>query len=175
MARRTLWLSLIGGAALGLAGWMTPPSAAAPVLQRRVPATATPPADVAPLQLANLTRYTRVATSPRLPGRDPFSFDRPPSVPPAPTTRGQEARWRVAVTVLPPPATDPLPVLAGIAEQQETGSVVRTGVLTEGDGGVRFVLEGQRVGRVYRVAEVGPDRVVLVHTGTGQTSELLLK
>ena len=52
---------------------------------------------------------------------------------------------------------------------------MRTAVLTDLDGTVRFALIGQVVGEVFRVAAIDPDRVTLVNARTGQTSQLLLK
>ena len=52
---------------------------------------------------------------------------------------------------------------------------MRTAVLTDLDGTVRFAVIGQVVADVFRISAIEADRIVLVNARTGQTSQLLLK
>lgn len=172
---KRVWIGLVGGAGLGLAAWMSPPSSAAPVPSRPVPAVASRPADVDPLHLARLIRHTEIATAPRLLDRDPFSFDPAPRRHPAFRALRTEAPARVPAAAPTPASPALLPALAGIAQQDEPGGIVRTAVLTDPDGTVRFVVIGQVIDSVYRVSEIGHDRVVFVNARTGGSSQLVLK
>lgn len=67
------------------------------------------------------------------------------------------------------------PVLSGIAEQNGPEGVVRTAILTEPDGTIRFALVGQTLREMWRVAAIESDRMVMVNGRTGLSSELVLK
>lgn len=175
---RTVWMSLVAALGLGLAGLIAPRSSAAPAPPRPGPAVEARRAAVDPLHLARLTRYTATATAPLLLGRDPFSFnlERASDLRVARPSRPNDAPARVPPTE--PAVTEPpprLPALAGIAEQSGPAGIVRTAVLTEPDGAVRFVVLGQTLDHLYLVAEIGPDRVILVNARTGEAAQLVLK
>jgi hypothetical protein len=167
--------------ALGMAGWMDRASSAPQphAVEARPVAVAKPdeaPAEVSPLHLDRLAAYTATATAPRLLARSPFEFARPhPAA--SPLARSPADAPSIAHTVAPPAGRgDPSPpALAGITEEGGPDGWVRTAVLIEPDGAIVFVQVGQAAGEGYRVSAIESDRIVLVHTLTGRTSNLVLK
>ncbi len=133
-------------------------------------------AEADPLHLDRLAAYTAIATAPLLLARSPFEFARPhPAA--SPLARTPADAPSVARTVAAPAERgDPSPpALAGITEEDGPDGGMRTAVLTEPDGAIRFVQVGQAAGGGYRVSAIESDRIVLLHTQTGRTAELILK
>lgn len=170
-----LWALVPGAAvALGLAGWIDPAASAPRV---RPPGPRVAPVHVAepdPVHLVRITRYADRATEPRLLQRSPFEFDRAPRTG-ASTRPRRTADLPVPRPVLPPAVLEPPPSLSGIAEQSGPEGLVRTAVLTDPDGTVRFAVIGQVVAAAFQVSAIESDRVVFVHTHTGRTTQLFLK
>lgn len=176
-----VWVLVPGAAlALGVAGWIAPASPAPArqvVAARPLPAVQLPAADL--LHVARITGYAERTVEPRVLGRSPFAFERARStgavvssrrVPDAAGRRAEGTRVDQTAAAL-----EPVPDLAGIAEDDGRDGLVRTAVFLAPDGAIRLALIGQDAGGGCRVAIIDTDRVVLLHARTGRTFELRLE
>lgn len=171
-----LWAVLpVAALALGLSGRMVPATSApaAPAAGPRQPASVRVP-EPDPVHLTRLIRFVEAAAEPRLLPRSPFELDRTPrdGVSTRPPLAAELPVTRPAAT---PAVLEPLPALSGIAEQGGPEGLVRTAVLNDPDGTMRFAVIGQVVAAVFRVSAIESDHVVLVNTQTGRTTQLVLK
>ena len=175
----SVWLLAPGAAlALGLAGWI-PAASSAPVVRASVARETAPikTPQVDPLHLSRITQYAERATPPRLLDRSPFAFDAPPprEVLSSPPRTATPAIVRADLAPAPDADAESTPALVGIAEQNGPQGMVRTAVLSDSDGTLRFLLVGQPVGMAFRVSAIESDRVVLTNARTGKSAELILK
>lgn len=140
------------------------------------PALSSVPAPVLPDSGVDIAREAerlhvrlRAEAAFRLPGRNPFRFN-----------RVAPARGRVPVTPAPPaaqevpvaPAAPAVPLkLAGIAEDSLEGQVLRTAIISTPTD-VVLAKEGDTVMDVYRVLQIGSESVELTHPSDGSVLRL---
>ena len=151
--------------------WSRPRAADPP---RSVETTPLDPLVVAELrqQTDRLRRHlSRGMLAPAGAARDIFANDPVPSV--APQT----------VPAEPPALLSPVPVeptipslaLAGIAEDDEMGTVQRTAIISGAGDELFLVKQGDAIGAGYRAARVDADRVELLEVSSGRVVVLELR
>jgi len=121
------------------------------------------------IEIARLRERLRPSATPRLPGRNLFTFRAAPApapvAPPAP-----------AALVESPAPSPPQPTLklAGIAEDPGADGPVRIAIIS-GEGQLFMVKEGDNVTVRYRVARISSDVVELIDLADGSSRRLALK
>ena len=117
----------------------------------------------------------QLAQAPTLPAtqRNPFRFATAPA---APAQRLPEIEALTPSAGVEPPAPrEPALQLIGIAESRKGDAVIRTAMITGGDGELIMVTAGQRILSRYDVIAVGADAVELRDVETGASRRLILR
>jgi hypothetical protein len=120
---------------------------------------------------ARLHAYTSDAPAPRAPARNPFRFA------PRHAVRAEPPLGVVDTGNAAPAEEAPAPpqlALVGMAEHLDSGTVVRTAVIS-GFGDVHLVTLGGRIANRFTVTAVGPDAVELRDDATATVLRLTLE
>jgi hypothetical protein len=150
-----------------------PPAPEEPSRPVETTGTASLAADVQ-AQTARLKSRLAAAPAPQQPTRNPFAFAPRAAAKPSARPVGT-SEFGAGLAPVPLPPAEPAIDLVGVAENRESGKIVRTAIISALSGDLFLVKEGELIVGRYRVKTVGADAVELIDLVVGGERRLALR